>query len=109
MKRLNLISVLFLWSLTAITCAKDCPRDLKITHGHIKVSQEALRFKCDSGFTLTPKSLKSIKCVNLQLSSVVLPRCLPTRPPNDDPGIEGEEYQEYDEDKGKKFLKVVNL
>ena len=91
--------VLILWSAATAAAAQTfdqgCSQiDLNITHGSVQVLHGALRFKCNEGFSLKPKSLRTLKCENLKLPSVVLPRCLPTRPPNDEPSLEGvEDYQ----------------
>ena len=91
--------VLILWyaatAAAAQTFDQGCSQlDLNITHGRVQVLHGALRFKCNEGFSLKPKSLRTLKCENLKLPSVVLPRCLPTRPPNDEPRLEGDEdYQ----------------
>ena len=91
--------VLITWSgatATAVqTFDQGCSKiDLNINHGSVQVLHGALRFKCNEGFSLKPKSLRTLKCANLKLPSAVLPRCLPTRPPNDEPRLEGDgDYQ----------------
>ena len=85
------------WDLLTFTQTFDqgCSKiDLNIKHGRVQVLHGALRFKCNEGFSLKPKSLRTLKCANLKLPSVVLPQCLPTRPPNDEPRLEGgEDYE----------------
>ena len=105
MKRFKFISIiLILWSAATAAAVQTFDQesldqgcseiDLNIKHGRFQVLHGALRFKCNEGFSLKPKSLRTLKCANLKLPSVVLPRCLPTRPPNDEPRLEGDEdYQ----------------
>ena len=105
MKRFKFISIiLILWSAATAAAVQTFDQesldqgcseiDLNIKHGRVQVLHGALRFKCNEGFSLKPKSLRTLKCLNLKLPSVVLPRCLPTRPPNDEPRLEGDEdYQ----------------
>ena len=105
MKRFKFISIiLILWSAATAAAVQTFDQesldqgcseiDLNIKHGRFQVLHGALRFKCNEGFSLNPKSLRTLKCADLKLPSVVLPRCLPTRPPNDEPRLEGgEDYE----------------
>ena len=95
---LRILLVLIFGTVVAAKTHQGCPHDVTISHGQVSVLKGSLRFKCHAGYALRPKNRRSVKCVHLKVTTT-LPRCVPTRPPNDDPGIADEDYEGYDEDK----------